>query len=116
MKKFWAIILFPIILLLIFFKTKKGGDKNEKAVNDSVNRNANGIEDRVFDPQIYIYNNDPSGWCATVNNDYLRGVVTVFEAADLIPAKTPKIPFYESKEFGFVVGVLSTAVLIYLIK
>lgn len=86
------------------------------AIQEKLEEQILSIEDRVFDPQIYIYNNDPSGWCATVNNDYLRGVVTVFEAADLIPAKAPKIPFYESKEFGFVVGVLSTAVLIYLIK
>jgi len=44
MNKFWQIVLFPIVLIMtifLFFKNnKKGVDKYEKVICDSVNDNA----------------------------------------------------------------------------
>jgi len=74
-------------------------------------------EDRKFSPEIYVYGTDtPGDWCAVVNDDYLRGVVCIFEAADMLPAITPAPPWYESREFGFIAGVLTSAIIVYLLK
>ena len=50
-------------------------------------------------------------WIAKVNADYLRGVVTVFEAADNIPYAPEKIPLWETRDFGFIIGVVVTVLI-----
>lgn len=116
MKKLYAILLMIMLVLqpvLSVAKPKTFLSKIKSDLKEQILIN----ENRTFSPEIYIWDeSNKIGWCGMVNNDYLRGVVTVFEAADLIPAKSPEIPFYETKEFGFIIGVLSTAVLVYLIK
>ena len=74
-------------------------------------------ENRKFDPRIHVYGTDyPGDWSAVVNDDYLRGVVTVFEAADLLPSVEPPTPWYETRETGFIIGVLTSALIVFLLK
>lgn len=110
MKGLFVILLTAMLLLnplLLLAKPKTFLQSIQTELQDKIEQ----TEKRKFDPKTQSLLNDGE-WILKVNEDYLRGVVTVFDACDAIPAEPPEKSFWESREFGFILGVA----LIFIVK
>jgi len=109
MKMLSAILLTGMLMLLTTLSFAKP-ETFLQSIQNKLQQQIKISEGRDFTPLLEDIDGDAL-WAARVNLDYLRGVVTVFEAANAIPAELPGQPFWESRTFGVALGVVVTLLL-----